>query len=303
MRHLAHLNALRAFEATARHLSYVRAAEELGVTPAAIGQQVRTLEAWLGVELFRRLPGPPVRLVLSENARTALSEISDGLDHLAIGLRLLKVTRARRMITVTAPPSFCAKWLLPRLDRFSERYPDLDVRLDATERLSDLAGGDADVGIRYGGGRWPGLQAELLLAEEVFPVCAPALLGGASGLSTPADLRRHTLIHDATIRFDADFPTWRAWLALVGEKEVDPERGLVINASAAVTQAALEGRGIALGRSVVVADDIAAGRLVRLFPTVQCPVKWAYYAVHRPGAEKTEKIASFLAWLAAEAGA
>lgn len=301
MRHLAHLNALRAFEATARHLSYVRAAEELGVTPAAVGQQVRTLEAWLGIELFRRIPGPPVRLTLSEGARAALPDIREGFDRLAVGLHRLKDTRAGRVVTVTASPSFSAKWLLPRLHRFAERRPDLDVRLDATDRLVDIVGGAADLGIRYGSGRWPGLRSHRLLDEEVFPVCSPSLMLGPHALTVPGDLRHHTLIHDATIRFDADFPTWRAWLALAGETDIDPERGLVINASAAVAQAALEGRGVALGRSVVVGDDVAAGRLVRLFPAIQCPVNWAYYVVHRQGAEKTEKVASFLAWISDEA--
>ena len=301
MRRLTHLNALRAFEATARHLSYVRAAEELGVTPAAIGQQVRTLEAWLGVELFRRIPGPPVRLILSEGAQAALPEIREGFDRLAVGLGRLKDTRAASVITVTASPSFSAKWLLPRLYRFTEQHPDLDVRLDATDRLVDIAGGAADLGIRYGSGRWPGLRSHRLLAEEIFPVCSPLLLQGPHALNTPADLRHHTLIHDATIRFDADFPNWRAWLALADVRDIDPERGLVINASAAVAQAALEGRGVALGRSVVVGDDVAAGRLVRLFPAIQCPVNWAYYAVYRQGAEKAEKVEAFLAWLSAEA--
>jgi LysR family transcriptional regulator, glycine cleavage system transcriptional activator len=300
MHRLTHLNALRAFEATARHLSYVRAAEELGVTPAAVGQHVRALEAWLGIALFRRIPGPPVRLVVSEDAQAALPDIRAGFDRLAVGLRRLKHTRAEAVITVTASPSFSAKWLLPRLYRFTERHPHLDVRLDATDRLFDLCGGDADFGIRYGGGHWPGLRSHRLLGEEVFPVCSPSLIQGAFALKTPGDLRNHTLIHDATIRFDADFPTWRAWLALAGERNVDAERGLVINASAAVAQAALDGRGVALGRSVVVGDDVAAGRLVRLFPEIQCPVNWAYYAVYRPGAEKVEKIAHFLDWMMTE---
>lgn len=301
MQRLAHLNALRAFEATARHLSYVRAAEELGVTPAAVGQQVRALEAWLGIALFRRIPGPPVRLILTDEAQTALPDIRDGFDRLAVGLRRLRETRAGGLINVTASPSFSAKWLLPRLHRFVANHPHLDVRLDATDRLVDLAGGDADLGVRYGGGRWSGLQSHRLLDEEVFPVCKPALLQGAQPLRKPSDLRHHTLIHDATIRFDADFPTWRAWLALAKASNVDPERGLVINASAAVTQAALDGQGVALGRSVVVGDDVAAGRLVRLFPAIKCPVNWAYYAVHRPGAEKAAKVAAFLDWLAGEA--
>ena len=295
------MNALRAFEAAGRHLSYVRAAEELGVTPAAVGQQVRALEAWLGVPLFRRIAGPPVRLLLTEEAQAALPDLRDGFAHLASGLRYLKEAKAGSIILVTASPAFAAKWLLPRIDRFRAAYPHLDVRLDATDRLVDVGSGDADIGIRYGGGSWPALEATHLLDEEVFPVCSPALLEGPHRLRTPEDLRHHTLLHDATIRFDADFPTWRTWLAASGVQGVDPERGLSINTSAAVTQAAVDGQGVALGRSVVVGDDLEAGRLVRLFPGTGCSLRWAYYAVAPPGGSRLPTVAAFRDWLTSEA--
>lgn len=300
-RSLSHLNALRAFEAAARHLSYVRAADELGVTPAAVGGQVRALEAWLGIPLFRRSAGPPVRLSLTEEARAALPELHDGFDRLASGLRRLRAAKDAGVVLVTSSPAFAAKWLLPRVERFRAAHPRLDLRLDVTDQLADLAAGEADVGIRYGGGRWSGLEATRLLDEEVFPVCSPVLFDGPYPPRTPADLRHHTLIHDATVRFDADFPTWRAWLTVAGVSDVDPGRGLMINASAAVTQAAVEGQGIALGRSVVVGDDLAAGRLVRLFPEVACPVGWAYYVVNRPEALQLAKVAAFRHWLMDEA--
>lgn len=300
MRTLAHLNALRAFEAAARHLSYARAAAELNVTPAAIGQQVRALEAWLGTPLFHRSAGPPVRLTLTEAAQAALPDLRDGFDRLASGLRRLREARAAGIVAVTVSPAFAAKWLLPRLDRFRAAHPGLDVRLDVTDRLADLRAGEADVGVRYGGGRWPGLEAGRLLAEEVFPVCSPGLLEGPPQLCTPDDLRHHTLIHDATIRFDADFPSWPRWLAAAGVQHVDAGRGLRINASAAVTQAAVAGQGVALGRSVVVADDLAAGRLVRLFPGVRCSVEWAYWVVHAPEVAKLPRVTAFRDWLVAE---
>lgn len=296
-----HFNQLRAFEAAARHLSYVRAAEELGVTPAAVGQQVRALESRLGMELFRRIPGPPVRLILTDEAQSALRDIREGFERLAIGIRRLEQAKTGGIVTVTVSPSFGAKWLLPRLHRFTAKHPDLDVRLDATDRLVDLAAGDADVGVRYGSGRWAGLQAHLLFDEEIFPVCSPSILQSGRPLRNPSDLRHHTLIHDSTIKFDSDFPSWRAWLGMARVRGVDPERGLAINSSVAVTQAALEGQGVALGRSVVVNDDLAAGRLIRLFPAVECQLNWAYYAVHRPGAERVAKTSAFLEWLVAEA--
>ena len=301
MRTLAHLNALRAFEAAARHLSYARAAAELNVTPAAVGQQVRALEAWLGTPLFHRNAGPPVRLALTDAARAALPDLRDGFDRLAAGLQRLRETRTGGIVAVTVSPAFAAKWLLPRLDGFRAAHPGLDVRLDVTDRLADLRAGEADVGVRYGGGRWPGLEAARLLAEEVFPVCSPGLLKGPPPLRGPDDLRHKTLIHDATIGFDADFPSWPRWLAAAGVRGVDAGRGLRINASAAVTQAAIAGQGVALGRSVVVADDLAAGRLVRLFPDVRCSVGWAYWVVHTPEGARLAKVAAFRDWLVAEA--
>ncbi|QJE73037.1 transcriptional regulator GcvA [Aerophototrophica crusticola] len=298
---LAYLNALRAFEAAARHLSYAPAAAELGVTPAAVGQQVRALEAWLGVSLFRRSPGPPVRLALTEEAQAALPDLREGFDRLAQGLRRLREAKAGGIVTVTSSPAFAAKWLLARIDRFRAAHPQLDVRLDATDRLVDFAMSDADVGIRYGGGSWPGVEATLLMREEVFPVCSPRLLAGPHPLERPGDLRHHTLVHDAAIRFDADFPTWQSWLAAVGVQGVDAGRGITINSSIAVVQAVLEGQGVALARSVVVADDLRAGRLVRLFPDVSTPLRWGYHLVHRPGAATPGKVAAFKGWIIAEA--
>jgi LysR family glycine cleavage system transcriptional activator len=299
-RPLAHLNAIRAFEAAARHLSYARAAAELGVTAAAVGQQVRMLEAWLGTTLFHRSPGPPIRLALTESARAALPDLTYGLERLAAGERRLRQRESPLIVTVTSSPAFAAKWLLPRLERFREAHPQLDVRIDATDRLADFASGGVDVGIRYGGGNWPGLTAVRLMDEEVFPVCSPKLLDGARPIDRPDDLSGHVLIHDATIRFDTDFPDWRVWLRNAGASDVDPEKGLSMNSSAAVAQAALEGHGVALARSVVVADDLAAGRLIRLFAHLACPVRWGYYVVHRADDNGLAKLATFRDWLIAE---
>ena len=174
------------------------------------------------------------------------------------------------------------------------------MRLDVTDRLADLRAGEAGVDVRYGGGRRPGLEAARLLAEKVFPVCSPGLLNEPMALHTPDDLRRHTHIHDATIRFDADFPSWPRWLAAAGVRHVDPGRGLRINTSAGMTQAAIAGQGVALGRSVVVADDLAAGRLLRLCPDVRCSVGWAYWIVHTSQNARLARFAAFRNWIAAK---
>jgi LysR family glycine cleavage system transcriptional activator len=167
---------------------------------------VRALEAWLGVPLFRRTSGPPVRLLLTEEAQVALADITTGFDRLASGLNRLRAAKGAGIVTVTASPAFAAKWLLPRIDRFRAAYPEFDVRLDATDRLVDLAEGDADIGVRYGGGRWPGLDSVRLMDEEVFPVCSPALLAGAHPLRTPADLAHRRF---CTTRRSASTPTSR----------------------------------------------------------------------------------------------
>jgi LysR family glycine cleavage system transcriptional activator len=303
MRTLAYLNGLRAFEAAARHLSFASAAQELNVTPAAVGQQVRALESWLGTSLFQRVGGPPIRLELTPIAAAALPDLRAGFDQLATGLRTLRGSGSSSIVNITASPAFAAKWLLPRLYRFQTLHPQLDARLDASDKLVDIAAGEADLGVRLGGGRWPGLIATHLIDEEVFPVCSPDFLRLHGELATPADLRHHTLIHDTALRFDAGYPNWEQWLDRAGVKGVDHRRGLAINASAAVTQAAIEGQGIALGRNIVVADDLALGRLVRLFPKIQFPVGWAYYIVHRADAAKVPRVAAFIDWLLSEARA
>ena len=168
---LAHLNALRAFEATARLGSYVRAANELAVTPAAVGQQVRMLEEHFGSALFERKGR---KLVLTEAARAVLPNIKDAFDRLAQAADHLRETRHADLVTITLPRSFTAKWLIPRIEAFSMAHPEVDLRLDTTDRLVDLLRENVTLGIRYGSGRYPGLDATLLMADEVFPVCSPS---------------------------------------------------------------------------------------------------------------------------------
>jgi len=300
MRAPNNLNALRAFEATARHLSYVLAADELNVTPAAVGQLVRGLEEALGVTLFHRATSGPARLVLTEEARAVVPDLQGGFDLLALAVERLKASVSRASITVTVPPAFADKWLLGRVDRFQTLYPQYDLVLDTNGRVVDFNVDRVDVGIRYGGGRWPGLNAVRLLGDDFFPVCSPALLEGAHALTGAAALKHHALIHDASMRFEKSFPTWRSWLARAGIKGINTEKGLQINDSAAVVQAAIAGGGVALGRSSLVADDLAAGRLVRPFGESQ-PFAFAYYVVSRADVAPTAAVSAFQQWLLSEA--
>jgi len=301
MRAPQHLNALRAFESAARHSSYTRAAEELNVTPAAIGQLVRGLEDYLGMQLFHRAQSGVARLDLTEQARAALPDLQAGFDLLQSGMERLKSSVSRASITVTVPPAFADKWLLGRVERFQNQYPQYDLLVDTNGRIVDFNTERVDVGIRYGAGRWPGLFATRLLGDTFFPICSPALLKGEHPLRGVDDLHHHALIHDVSMRQEKRFPTWRSWLRQAGAKakDINAERGLQINDSAAVIQAVIAGGGVALGRSVLVADDLAAGRVVRPFGDAQA-FDFAYYIVGKEDKLNSAPVAAFRDWILAE---
>ena len=295
-----YLNALRAFEAAARNQSFSAAAVEMNVTPAAVGQLVRGLEEWLGMSLFHRTTSGKVRLVVTEAAQAALPDIRAGFDRLNLGLARLKDSSTHGALTVTVSPAFASKWLLPRLERFQHAWPETDVRLDTSHKTVDFVVQGIDIGVRYGKGQWPGLSAEKLMDEEVYPVCSPAFLRKAK-LKQPTDLAGQTLIHDMTMDASAGFASWDAWLAHCGISGVSTDRGMRINNSAAVLQAAIDGQGIALARSVMACDDVASGRLIRLFPAIQFESALAYFIVYRPECISKPKLEAFRNWLLQEA--
>lgn len=289
-RRLPPLSSLRAFEAAARHLSFTRAATELHVTQAAVSHQVKALEDWLGLKLFRRQNR---NVFLTEAGQAYLPAVREAFDGLADATRRLRQRDGEGRLAVSVTLSFAAKWLMPRLGRFRRLHPEVEFRIDATDRLVDLRREEVDVGIRYGAGSWPGLAVRRLLSEELFPVCAPAL---AQSLRRPEDLARHTLLHDE-MRQD-----WRMWLLAAGVRGVDADRGPAFTNSAMCVQAAIDGEGVALGRSALVAHDLAAGRLVRPF-AVNLPTQFAYYVVHTPQGGALPKVKAFVDWLVAEAQA
>ncbi|AXA66777.1 transcriptional regulator GcvA [Pseudomonas oryzihabitans] len=297
MKSIVHLNALRAFEASARYQSFSAAASELNVTPAAVGQLVRTLELWLGTALFHRSSSGKVRLIATAAAEAALPDIRAGLERLSLGLERLKENTYGGVLTVTVSPAFAAKWLLPRIEGFHSAWPDIDLRLDTQLRAVDFQAQRIDIGVRYGGGNWPGVIAEKWLDEEVYPVCAPALMTAQAELQQPINLASHTLIHDLSMDSQSGFTTWETWFESVTGKKLAVERGLKINNSAAVLQAAIDGQGIALARGVMAQDDLAAGRLIRLFPDVNFPSPLAYYIVYRPDGSDRPKVKAFRDWM------
>jgi LysR family glycine cleavage system transcriptional activator len=284
------MSTLKSFEAAARLLSFSKAAEELHLTHGAVSRAVRTLEDFLQVELFTR----NIRsVVLTPSGKTYFDIVQGLLDRLSTATVMLMDQRSSTSLNVSTIDSFAAKWLVPRLFRFSAQHPGTDVRLSTSSGLANFLSDGIDIAIRYGRGNYPGLTSELLLREELMPVCSPVLLQGAKPLRELSDLKYHTLIHD-------DFPIdWVSWLRFAGVNDVDARRGLRFESSAHAVQAAVQGAGIALGRSALVADDLKAGRLVRPF-TVAHPADAAYHIVYPPEALKRQKVKAFRDWLLEE---
>ena len=295
--HLPPLSALRAFEAAARLQSFSKAADELNVTPAAISHQIHALEEDLGVSLFNRRNRA---VELTASARVLLPGLSEAFAGIQASVRRLRSHNDTGTVNVTASPTFAGKWLVQRLHRFQERYPDVDVRISATDTIVDLSRGDFDIAIRYGTGRYPGLIVELLLKNEVFPACSPLLLRNGPPLDTPADLLNHALIHDQQVDRDPLAPTWSMWLKAAGVSDAAAMHGLSFNNNVLALEAALAGHGVTLAYSTTAAADIAAGRLVRLF-SLSLPDTFAYYVVTAPGALERPKVKAFRDWLRDEA--
>lgn len=288
------LNALRAFEAAGRHRSFTRAASELGVTPAAVSHQIKLLEGYLGVRLFRRRPQG---LLLTDAGQQALPGVADGFGRLIAAVSILRLADSEQPLTVTVQPSFAAKWLVPRIEGFRVRHPGIEVRIDATGRLADFHSEDVDVGIRHGTGHYPGLHVEPLPAQEVFPVCSPALLEGERPLRTPADLRYHTLLHLYWLELGDDtMADWCTWLASAGVTDIDPRAGPRFGQESMALQAAVEGHGVALVRTYIAAGDLAAGRVVRPFAHA-LPEDFRHFLVCLPERAETTKVAAFRTWI------
>jgi LysR family glycine cleavage system transcriptional activator len=298
--HLPPLSALRAFEAAARLRSFSKAADELHVTPAAISHQIHALEEDLGVRLFHRRSRA---VELTPSARVLLPGLSEAFAGIQTSVRRLRAHNDTGTLTVTASPSLAAKWLVLRLHRFQTAYPDIDVRISASDDVVDMARGDFDLAIRYGTGRYAGLEVELLLGNEVFPACSPHLLAAGPPLRVPNDLRHHTLIHDQAVDQNALAPTWAMWLKAAGVKDMPAVApGLTFSGTHLALDAAIAGHGVVLAYSAIASDDLEAGRLVRPF-ALALPGLFAYYVVTAPGALERPKVRAFRDWLRQEAAA
>jgi LysR family glycine cleavage system transcriptional activator len=286
-RRLPPLNALKAFETAARHLSFTKAAEEMFVTQAAISHQIKALEDHLGLKLFMR---KNLSLLLTEEGQGYFLDIKEIFLQLHETTEKLLARGAKGSLTVSLPPSFAIQWLVPRLSLFSELNPDIDVRIRAVDYEEGSLTDDVDVAIYYGRGSWRNLHADKLHTEYLVPVCSPMLLNRAKPLNEPADLRFHTLLHDGTRE------AWKAWFTSQGFKHFNVNQGPIFSHTAMVLQAAIHGQGVALAHNILARPDITSGRLIVPFNHV-LQSKDAYYLVCRDNQIELGKIAAFRDWM------
>jgi LysR family glycine cleavage system transcriptional activator len=288
-RKLPPLTALPCFEAAARLLSFSRAAEELHLTPGAISRAVKHLEQQLDVQLFERA----TRAVrLTEVGEPYAQAVRQALDQLAAATQATS-RQSASTLNVSTSDGFAGRWLVPRLYRFHRAHPSIDVRVGTTGRLVNFLGDGIDVAIRYGGGHYADATSEFLTDEEVFPVCSPKLLRGEHPLRKPEDLRHHTLIRDG-------YPiAWSDWLASAGVKGVNGRSGITFDSYTFAVQAAVQGEGVVLGRTMLVADDLAAGRLVQPFKHA-LKARSSFFLVYPPDAIRQRKVRLFRDWLMTE---
>jgi LysR family transcriptional regulator, glycine cleavage system transcriptional activator len=305
------LNALKAFEAAARHLSVKKAAIELNVTPAAVSHQIRTLEEYLGIQLFHRYNRA---LELTDAARASLPKLREGFECLAQAVERLRTHQSGGLLTVSAAPSFAARWLMPRLHRFIAAHPEVDVRVSARMRRVSVDGKgdvaeratveawleDSDIALLYGRGNYPGLKVDKLLDLTVTPICSPKLLEGEHALKQPEDLAHHMLLHDDTGDLYDNEAFWGVWLKAAGLPDMDTKRGPHFSHAVLALEAALDAVGVVTTMPVLAAEELKAGRLVTPF-NLHVPLVSAYYLVCEEGAASRPAVSLFRDWLLEEA--
>jgi LysR family transcriptional regulator, glycine cleavage system transcriptional activator len=293
------LRSLRAFNAAARHLSFTKAADEMGVTPAAISHQIKELEDQIGVALFTRTSRS---MTLTREGEILSAAAAESLDTLSRAVKRIKRLENRKVLKVSASPSIAAKWLVPRLDRFLDQSPGAEVRVDVSTTALDFERDDVDIAIRFGQGRYPGLKSDLLFTDKIFPVCSPRIITKEKPLAQPKDLLRHTLIH---LEYEAQgvvWPNWKMWMLAAGITDFDDKRGMHFGQTSLTVQAAIDGHGVALGDSNLVADDISEGRLVKPFElSLRAPSQFAYHVVSPMDTTNNPLVEAFRQWALSEA--
>jgi LysR family glycine cleavage system transcriptional activator len=296
-RGLPPLSSLRAFEVVARHETFRAAADELHVTSAAVIQQVKALEGFVGRKLLRRHSRgynlTPEGVAGLMHLRTGFEELRAAVDAMA--------SSGRRIVRVSAVPSLSAEWLVSRLHKFRDSHPDIDVLVEPTDQLIDLERSGIDLGIRYGTtGRYPRLISERLFADELFPVCSPSLVKGKRRLKEPSDLEGLPLIHTDWSSDMGHWPGWSDWFRTAGVPDLFTNKGLRFSDGALVIQAALNGQGVALGSKALALDHLVCGRLIRPFE-LSLVTDFAYYIVCAKKRAEEPDLVAFRRWVISEA--
>lgn len=298
MSRLPTLNGLQAFEATARHLSFAQAAEELNLTPSAVSYQVRTLEDRLGVELFKRLNRA---ILLTEEGEMLFPDLRESFARMRSAVDRLSADTPENVLVVSTGPSFAAKWLAPRLFSFMDKHPEIEVRISANLSLVDFNRDGIDVGIRFGEGHYPELETRWLIGDELAVVCSPQFLENHR-LDTPQDVLSHPLIIDESLSFNPKSPTWEKWLLMNGVHNAGEVRGVHFNHADHAIDAAVRGTGLALARTSLSRTDMDTGLLVEPFPHLRIGTDMAFYLVMPPAAGNKPKVQAFTRWILSEFG-
>ncbi len=302
MRLILGMRALRTLMAAGRHLNFTRAADELGLTPAAVSFQIKEIEEQLGVKLFTRtsrtirLTEPGV--ILCEAAADALDVMSRAIS------KAQKAARGTAQLKVTVDPQFATKWLMRRVEHFRKLHADIDLRFDISYEVRDFEVDDIDVAIRFGTGRYPGLSASRLFHNIIVPVCSPRLLASGKPLREPRDLLHHTLAHIEWSRQGVTWPNWRMWMAAAGINDFDDSNTIVFGTSSNAVDAAMTGDAVALADFAMVANDLSEGRLVRPFElSIKVPSEFAYFLVYPEQTAQDPRITAFRDWILNETAA
>ena len=290
---------LRTLLAVGEHLNFTRAADDLGLTPAAVSYQIKEIEEQVGVQLFirtsRSVRPTEAGTILCEAAREALDVLERGVS------RARKAARGADYLKVTVDPHFATKWLMRRIDHFRKRHPEIELRFDVSYKARDFDSDDVDLAIRFGVGRYPGLAAHRLFENLIVPVCSPRLLQSGKPLKEPQDLQHHTLAHIEWSRQGVTWPNWQMWMAAAGVSDFDDSRTIVFGTSSDAVEAALAGEAVALADFAMVANDLSEGKLIRPFELgSRVPAEFAYYVVYPEQSAGDQRIVAFREWIAEE---
>ncbi len=291
------LSGFRAFECAARHLSFTKAGEELFITQAAVSQQIKQLEGQLGFKLFYRMIR---KLALTEDGERLAKVVTKSLNDIKDTIEDILLEGTEGSITISTIPSFAIRWLVPRLGNFRKNHPDIQLKIHADEHIVDFKGGNIDIAIRYGTGNYPDFYSKRMMCEDIFPFCSPRLLKENKSTMDISEIYQHEILHDEVQKaLGENKSDWSIWLDAVGIHDIDTKKGTLFSNSIMAIQAAIEGQGLAICRTSLLADDLKTRKLVKPFKN-QIRSKNAYYIVCLKERADKPRIKAVFDWLMME---